>query len=328
MVDFLARARYRPRSKREQFVLLRFVARANLPEWGADRRITLLKRHVGEFERSGLEPYLHMTLAALLESPLLVHGDNYLKTCLALDGYANVAIRATTADLMTSAGRRIYGDDEVAWIHTVLRYCKKQSALGSASPRGTGKSHERRKNGRQAGRGAPSTGPVEVDVTGTFAASLTTAVARNVVARSGSEGCRMLASAGWWTAGESHRVHPLLSNHMRATLTTEIGSTIHPRDTPVDQIAEYKQLVQDLLNGRLLHPSREAGPIAFYLLKHSVPTYGRSDVVIRDELRPLLGAIQRDPAITRRVGDDARALLAANGFTHGQPRDRRPVRES
>lgn len=312
-IDYISRARYRPRTKRELFVLTRFAARAQLTDWSADRRIEALKPHAEAICGNGLEAYLHLTLTALLESEHLLNEANYLKVCQSLDGYQSEQVRELTADLMVRAGARIYADDETAWIHTVLRYCKKQ----------THRVHRGKPPGRPSRAGAPDrrrqqqqTEQPPFDAKSSFAVAFTSAVSKHVVETRGSDGLRMLAGMGWWTAADDY-VHPALADHMRQKLTTEYGSTVHHRGGQHDRLDEYEAVVRDLLNGRLLGRHPEAGRIAYYLLKHSVPTYGRADVTIPAQLQPLLRSIQRDPKLMRRLGPEVHSLLQANGIGRG-----------
>ncbi len=317
-INHIIRARYRPQKKRELFILTRFAARASLADWTADRRIATLKPHVDKIQSEGLETYLHLMLTTLLESDQLVTEANYLEVCQSLDGYHGEQIRELAAELLVRAGRRIYADDEAAWIRTILRYCKKQPPRDAApnqgpvqhrrgpSPQGTDRRHT----------SAPKPAAA-FDVKSSFAAALTSAVTRSIIAKTGSDGCRMLARMGWWTAIDSH-VHAGLADHMRQKLTTEFGTTIHYRGVAQRQMNEYEAVVREVLNGQLLENHPEGGIIAYYLLKHSVPTYGETDVKIPEQLRPLLGSIARDPKLmhrlVKRVGnEEVYRLLQANG---------------
>lgn len=309
-VDCVARARYRPTKKRELFVLTRFAAKARLTEWSADARIQALKPHADSIRRSGLEPYLHLALTSILESEQLVNEANYLKVCHSLDDFPGEQIRELAANLLVQAGARIYADDDTAWIHTILRYCKKQPP-GGTEKHGRGRArHSTNRGARRVPRQAEA---APFDAKHSFAAALTTAVSKHFVVTRGTDGLRLLAKVGWWTAADNY-VHPALADHMRQKLTTEYGSTVHNHRGRSDRLDEYELVIRDLLNGSLLGGHREAGRIAYYLLKHSVPTYGRADVEIPAQLRPLLRTIQRDSRLTGRLAPEVHTLLRANGL--------------
>lgn len=312
-IEYVSRPRYLPRTKREFFVLTRFAARAQLTDWSADRRIEALKRHAEAICSNGLEAYLHLTLTTLLESEHLLNMANYLDVCQSLDGFPSEQVRELTADLMVRAGARIYADDATAWIHTVLRYCKKQT---HSLPRGNPPGRPRRVKGQDRRRPQGETEQPPFDAKSSFAVAFTSAVSKHIVATRGSDGLRMLAEIGWWTAADGY-VYPALADHMRRNLTTEYGSTVHFLEGQHDRLDEYEAVVRDLLDGRLLGPHPEAGRIAYYLLKHSVPTYGRPDVMIPAQLRPLLRIIQRDPKLIHRLGPEVHLLLRRNGIGRG-----------
>lgn len=314
-IGYIAIARYRPKSKRELFVLMRFVARASSVDWRADDRLAALRPHVAEILRNGLEAYLHMTLTTLLESADLVTEANYLRVCLALDGYEGAGVRAVAAELVVNAGRKIFADDETAWVHTILRYCKKQGPGDRNRGQGGTFSGKRRNSPTSRGKHQPpqATHSSTFDVKSSFAAALTSAVSADVIATSGSDGCRMLARMDWWTAADI-RVHRGLADYMRQKLTTEFGSTIHKGSAAQNKVDEYEAVVRDLLSGRLIGRNPEADAIAYYLLKHSVPTYGRADVKIHEKLRPMLRSIARNPRLGRRLGSELQELLQANGL--------------
>lgn len=316
-VDLIARARYRPRTKRELFVLTRFTQRARLSAWSADRRINALKPHVDAICGNGLQSYLHLTLTVLLESESLLTEANYLKVCLSLDGFPGEQIRELAADLLVHAGAKIYADDTTVWVHTLLRYCKKQGKQGGR--RGESRPDGQRGSARSARRGAPlptRPEPPTLDVEHSFAAALTTAFSRHVVSSMGSGGVRMLARSGWWTAKDNY-VHGDLAEHMKRALTTQYGSTVHHRKGRDEQLDEYGAVARDLLNGRLLDHDHEAGRIAYYLLKHSVPTRGRYDMRIPEQFHPQLLAIVRNPELMRRLGREAVEFMRANGIRAG-----------
>jgi hypothetical protein len=120
----------------------------------------------------------------------------------------------------------------------------------------------------------------------------------------------MLAELGWWTAEERH-VDKELARYMRRTLTTSYGATIHyTHDGGV--VDEYVAVVRDLLSGQLLPGRPLAGNNAFYLIKHSEPTHGRRDVIVRPAFHQLLSQIGGDADLMSRLGSDATTLIRAN----------------
>jgi hypothetical protein len=320
-IAYLGVTRNRQQTKRELFVLMRFVARAGVPGWGADLRIEALKPQARAIVECGLEAYLNLTLTILLEAQHLVTEANYLRVCRALDGFATPEMRELAADLMVRAGARIYADDETVWLRTVMKYCKKHGPRPSASkPSGRSREGTGRRGGPRRELHQPPQPPFSAAES--FAASLSTAVSRYVAETRGADGVRVLAGLGWWTASDEH-VHPSLADHMRQKLTTEYGSTLHPRGVETAKVDEYAAVVRDLLSGHLLRGHREAGRIAYYLLKHSVPTYGREDVVIHERLRPVLRGLPRNQRLMSSLGTEVRTLLRANGIAAGRDTRRR-----
>lgn len=304
-IDCIARDSYKPETKRECFMLLQFVAKARLATWKADQRIAAMRPHEKSVCEAGLETYLLFTIRLILESNELVDEANYIRICQALDGYLQPSVRELAANLMVAAGSRIYADDESAWIDALLRYCKKQA-------KGNRARQPDRRNRRGKWQGPTSSAVPAFESDRSFAVPLTSAIARYVVQARGGDGVRMLAKKGWWTA-ESKWVNPALAAHMRQTLTVEYGRSVHRLRANDPRFEEYKLIVRDLLNGQLLFGGAEGGRIAFYLLKHSVPTYGQADVLIRPELLPQLRKIGKDGALMKRIGSGGETLMRANG---------------
>ncbi|MEH6623093.1 MAG: hypothetical protein V7738_09945 [Dietzia maris] len=304
-IDCIARDSYIPDTKRECFMLLQFVAKAQLAGWKADQRIAAMRPHEKSVCEAGLETYLLLTIRLILESDELVDEANYLKICQALDGYVQPSVRELAANLMVAAGSRIYADDESVWIETLLKYCKKQSKGKQAR-----QPDRRRRREKWQGPTVSTVPAFQSDRS--FAVPLTSAIARYVVQARGGDGVRMLAKKGWWTA-ESKWVDSALAAQMRQTLTVEYGRSVHRLRADDRRFEEYKLIVQDLLNGQLLLGDAEGGRIAFYLLKHSVPTYKQVDVLIRPELLSQLRSVGKDSALMKRLGADAQILMRANG---------------
>lgn len=318
-----SRARYKPGGRREQFILMRFIAGAGSESWSVANRLISLAPHSAAILTNGLEAYLHRALTVLLENDSLITEGNYLRVLHALDGFSGERVNKLAADLMVRAGHRLYSGEDELWLRTILKFCRK------AHPRRIEQgARNQERTGPAKGRRMPPPAPrVEWVVEGSFAGALTSAAIGHVISSSGADGTRRLAQLGWWT-GEDEGIDQHLAGHMRATLTTAYGSSIHSHGTPQEDLDQYARVIRDLLDGRLLRGHRQSKRIAYFLVKHSVPTHGKSDVEVPFQLRPFLVTLSRDRALITSLGEDAMRLLRRNGITAQAPQSqyhRRPA---
>ena len=123
-----------------------------------------------------------------------------------------------------------------------------------------------------------------------------------------AETVRMLARFGWWTA-RRQQIDGHIAFHMSQQLNLAFGRTVH-RTGPDEA---YVGVVEDLLKGTLLAHAhyQERFLIVMYLVKHSVPTYGRWYLEVDRSLaryRPARSALRPS---SREIVDGLRPNRAA-----------------
>lgn len=283
-IDVMSKPGYKPRSKRELFVALRLIGRSDLKTWLADSRLEVAHRQFVAVVDAGLNTYMRQVLRSVLSDPDSVVSNNFVNVCYQLIGCERVGAAELSAQLMVANGDRVFADDQERWIRCMVRLCQRISAREVRTSL-TSKNHS------------------------TFLERLLDGFLARIIQSSGADGVRTLAKFGWWTA-RLQGVEPQVAHYMRAALTTTFGATVH-HDEPD---AEYHAVVDDLVEGRLLPNAKKADrhEIAFFVIKHSVPTYGRSDIKVSQSLHPALRILATNAELSKRLGADARELYEAN----------------
>ena len=317
--ECIARPSFMVRSKRELFALLRFLTTAKHPQWsGPDRLRTIAKLQPVAADYQ-LDPYLEWALTEILGNNALINSNNYQEALIVLDRVPNGHLAHAAAAALARRGSPF--DTDQQWAETILDYCARRSNPWARSSKlrdtGTphrGKGKKTRRKPTRPGQAAPRTQleltENKTDFTDSFPGHLTSMVVSDLLGSAGHVSCRMLAESGWWTAEERH-VDSELARYMRRSLTTSYGATIHyTHDDGV--VDEYVAVVRDLLSGQLLPGRPLAGNNAFYLIKHSEPTHGKRDVIVRPAFRQLLSQIGGDADLMRRLGSEATTLIRAN----------------
>ncbi|WP_064078140.1 hypothetical protein [Prescottella equi] len=317
--DCISRKSFMVRSKRELFALLRFLTTAKNPRWSGPDRLRTIAKLQPIAAGYQLDPYLEWALTDVLGNNALINRTTYLETLLVLDRLPDGHWAHAAAAALARRGSLFATDQQ--WAETILDYCARRSNpwARSSKLRATGTQHRGKATKKRRKPTTPELVPAKTplvmtenkpDFSNSFPGFLTSMVASAMVASDGHVACRMLAQLGWWTA-EEHYVDLELARYMRRSLTTSYGATIHytSDDGLVD---EYVAVVRDLLSGRLLPGRPLAANNAFYLIKHSKPTHGKRDVIVRPVFREFLDQIGADADLMRRLGSQATTLIRAN----------------
>lgn len=310
----ISKSGYSAATKRELFVMMRMIGRCRLGTWSADNRVRVLGGHLQSISQHGLDTYLHRVLQVVLKDSVLVTGNNYIETCKSLSGFSQAGAAQLCADLMVEAGKRIYAADTESWIDAVVEVCKRVAPGGRfRDAQRPGRGHGR--VGRAVPPRARAEGITSLDRS-TFIERFTAAFVAQIISAQGADGCRNLATHGWWTAAEEKNVDVRLADRMRSTLNTTFGAATHHRGGGDQIVLEYQAIVYEIIAGSILRRSDSLVrlEIAFFLIKHSVPTYGRGDVVVDERFWDALKVLSAERALTSKLGSQARELYASNGI--------------
>ena len=214
VIDQIEAKRYRPRSKREMFLLLRFVARCQLMDWPGDERLVLLKPSYGRVAEHGLPNYLTVVLSRVLTTPGLVGEENYVRTLEALVGVGAADAADVAADLAVRCGRRIFGNELETWLVFLLRLCRRVApAPRSPKDERSQTRWERQPKSRQHATTRPKSEP-ETDA---FLAALLKRTAEEIASTDPAESYRVAATVGWCSAWDRGVADATARNHAQRT---------------------------------------------------------------------------------------------------------------
>jgi hypothetical protein len=309
VIDQLEDKRFKPGTKRELFLLMRFVARCQLPDWAGDRRLMMVQRRFGRVAECGLQSYLHLVLLRVLTTPVLVSEENYVRTLESLVGLDASETAEFAADLSVQCGRRIFDGDLGTWLVYLLRLCRRVAPAPSREHVGRSKSRgdSKRKVQKRAA------GQLDLDLD-PFLHALYKRVAAEVVASDPSGSYRIAVSTGWCSAWD-RGVANTTAKTMRNELNTAMGATFHRQGGDTTFVDSYIGLVADLVRGHIpdaaLDDQREW---AFFLIRNSAVTHGKAEVEVDERFHALLRILAGDRELTRRLRKWAEPLYRANGI--------------
>lgn len=298
-VQLVTRRRYEPLSKRETFMMMRLVAREPSAMWKADGRLVLFRDNRRAIVSYGLHTYATYLTEKILQTGGRVQRDNFVNTCMALMGCDETDTAELAARLVVNNGKRVFqsSQQQAKYLMKFLRRISK--SVGDPQD-------------RQSGRASrPPVRNKVVDSAGwisdrTFPRRLIDAFLAEVLSgRTAADEVRMLATAGFWS-GESQGIDEDIEFYMGQQLNLAYGRTAH---RGLDD--SYIEIVHDLMSGAVLeHSSSEKRhTIAMYLIKHSVPTYGRWEVRVPEKLHPALRVLCGDPSLLPRQERERLSLL-------------------
>lgn len=302
-IKAIARSRFPASSKRELFVLLRFLQRCEHVEWGADQRIDVICDRYSAIGEHGLITYLYRVIQSVLEDSDLLRGDNYVNTCTRLVGVEQAGDASVVAEVLVHAGQNIFENDIESWIKRCTDFLYRIAPSSRSDSKGSkGKSRSPKRRFQS----------LVSDDRSTFVERFIDQVSMEMVRSYGADGCRILAKYGWWD-GELRGIDRKISSRMSIALTTNYGSTLHGRNIYDKSYTDYLEVVDQLVDGGLTKSSRaHQRKIAFYLIKHSCPTYGNWDVHVADIFHDALHVIRADKQANKEIGVEGQKLYRVN----------------
>lgn len=291
-VQLVTRQRYKPRTKREAFVMMRLVAKAPSLGWKADRRLAVLNAQRGEIVFHGLHTYASYATQSVLTVPDLVERENFVDTCIALMGCEQTGTAEVAAKLMVDNGLRLFTDQEDL-VRDALKFLRRIS--------------KRAKGARRTRESSTLTRPDRDTFPQRFIDSLLGSLVQGTNA---AETVRMLARLGWWTGHKQRQIAKDMAIDMGKQLNLEFGGTAH-LEGPNEA---YVSVVEDLLDGTLIPRATPQDRLrtAMFLVKHSVPTNARWDVKVDPSLHAALARLCNDKDFPRRWRSALKRLGEAN----------------
>ncbi len=310
VIDQLESRSFKPRNKRELFLLLRFVTRCQLEDWAGDKRLLMVQRSYGRIAEYGLPSYLHLVLSRVLTAPNLVSDENYVHTLEALIGVPAPDSAEVAADLAVECGRRVFGDDLQTWLAYLMRLCKRVDPAARSKERGRSTpKREPRNSARQKSTGQADPGA------DAFVLALIKAVAAELVSTEPFESYRIAVAAGWCAAAE-RGVATATAQTMRNELNAALGASFHRQGADPEFADGYLRLVTELVHGQLIDtdPGGLQREWAFFLIRNSAVTLGKAEVEVDERFHPLLRTLASDRELTQRLRKWADPLYRANGI--------------
>lgn len=305
-VQLVTKPRYKPLTKRETFVMMRLVAKASSPDWKADQRLKVLSTQREAVMDHGLHTYASHATQAVLLVPELVERANFVNTCDALMGCERTGTAQIAAKLVADHGIRLF-DSREELVRYAIKFLQRVS-----KPPADGAQTRKPKSKKKGGGPTKSANPLTLTSPdgNTFPQRFIDSLLDRLVNRwDAAETVRMLARFGWWTA-RRQQIDGHIAFHMSQQLNLAFGRTVH-RTGPDEA---YVGVVEDLLKGTLLAHAhyQERFLIVMYLVKHSVPTYGRWYLEVDRSLHPALLTLWNDGDFRNRQRDKLEALCNAN----------------
>ena len=328
-IDVIAKQSYQPKSARELFSALRFTSGCIEAGWPAERRLRVLLSLERNCSTNGFLPFMHWSIIDIIEASDLVRPRNYVDVLEVLNTIHSVELRRVVCESLVESRRSVFATD-AEWIKSVLKFCQRVSnPTGNRGSKGSSRRGSSSKSMKNIGQDdlQKSKRATTDDTSEFLTGMLTTAISSALVHSKGAGGVRLLAQVGWWDA-ENRNVNPKLAQHMRRDLNLVYGASFHFGRASDRDWKELERILSDLSQNRIRLLNRKNSEVMFYILKHSVPTYGRSDVVLPSELVPWLSYLASDRAFIDKLDRHARELFSTNqiALSDGNHRSRQVAR--
>lgn len=289
LADLLAVRDIELKSKREIFSLVRLAGLASSADWAADLRLDSIQPYYSQVGDEGLGDYFSYMASALIGREALLRDRwQYGQTLTALEGVDQIGDAGPIVKSLVAAGRRIYADEKV-WLEDVLTFLN-----GSLKPDGPIKfpppSHANA--GISPARRDRSTSSEHRP----FWERLTHEVVRTVVDGLGLGALDRLMQAGWYSAHQGTLVAPYVGLRIQTQANIALGFLFSRSN---EQMAnEYLSMLGDLVKGRKKgYGASDQRLIAFFLIRHSGPTYGDKGTRVDARMHPLLAVLASDPMV-------------------------------
>lgn len=318
----VSRLSYRPESRREAFVLLRLLGSARNDRWEADRRLRVLGQHWGLLADLELTSYAAYVVQRILRAPGSLTEDNFFASFEALLGCEVAGISQIAANVLHERAVEIFDARSLPGITVALyRYLS-----GRPPRRGVERTERGRRRiprGQRQDSFRPDLASRDRD---TVPDHFTEILLRHQFNEAEpAAALRRLAASEWWSFEKrpipsvGSRINRGLAMRMEAQTAIAFGYCAHSEGPSED----FVKVVDDIVAGRLLReiytPRRLV--VALYMIKHSVVTRARWDLLVDPALHPALLALASSNRLPSGDRKNLEILLACNGLDHPTDRD-------
>lgn len=310
----VSRLSYRPESRREAFVLLRLLGSARNAHWEADQRLRVLGQHWGLLADLELNSYAAYVVQRILRAPGSLNEDNFFASFEALLGCEVAGVSRIAANVLHERAVEIFGSRSLPRITVALyRY------LSGRPPRRIVERNERGRRRNQGGQRQNTRPDLAAPDRDALPDHFTEILLRHQFNEAQpAAALRRLAASEWWSLEKrpvppvGSRINRGLAMRMEAQAAIAFGYCAHS-EGPSENFAK---VIDDIVAGRLLQeiytPRRLT--VALYMIKHSVVTRARWNLLVDPSLHPALLALASSDRLPSGDRKNLDTLLACNGL--------------